>query len=370
MHTARSVAAIIALSAAALFPGGPAVACGWDDETYFAEAESLPCVLAAIVGAYPEHTKEYYEARIAAADRALAWAPTWLGALDMKGVAFMKMKRLDQAKLVFLKRAEIDPDGYATHANLGTLYTFTGEFDEALKHIDKAMAIEPKAHFGREKYHRRLVVYLKEKATDPAAANKHDFLGLELDSSQRSDGNAQKFAASGQNEDVFDALVSMIAVYGAKDVPDIYFALGNVLSLYGLRRMAWTAYTRALELHHPRKADLVEWTKQLEKVLEEEHIKAVKERRAQGDYNHHAMLEAYRRAKLDSHVESYAAWERFAVTRGLSVWSDEGLATIYKQQQKLAPRCRTPGIVRDEPVVQPEKPKPYDPKSVTWTEGG
>lgn len=43
------------------------------------------------------------------------------------------MKRLDEAKEVFVRRAALDPDGHPTHANLGTLYTFTGDFDRALQ---------------------------------------------------------------------------------------------------------------------------------------------------------------------------------------------------------------------------------------------
>ena len=67
----------------------------------------------------------------------------------------MKLGELEPARAVMLRRAEAEPDGYGTHANLGTLLTFTGEYAAALPHIDRAMAIEPKAHFGRERYHRR-----------------------------------------------------------------------------------------------------------------------------------------------------------------------------------------------------------------------
>jgi hypothetical protein len=52
---------IAALSALALGTGArDAKACGWDDETYRAEATSLPCMMDALVGAFPEHTREYY----------------------------------------------------------------------------------------------------------------------------------------------------------------------------------------------------------------------------------------------------------------------------------------------------------------------
>jgi len=53
----------------------PAAACLWDSETWAAEGDSLPCVLDVLSGGYPQHTRQYFEARSAAADEALRWAP-------------------------------------------------------------------------------------------------------------------------------------------------------------------------------------------------------------------------------------------------------------------------------------------------------
>lgn len=53
----------------------PARACGWDWETYHAEARSLPCVFDTLLGFWPKHSDEYHRTRIQAADHALDWMP-------------------------------------------------------------------------------------------------------------------------------------------------------------------------------------------------------------------------------------------------------------------------------------------------------
>ena len=209
----------------------PASACAWDNETYLAEAKSLPCVLDVLVGRYPKHTREYFDARIRAADAALSWVPLWTAPLDTKGVALMRLGRFSEARTVMDRRAEADPEAYASHANLGTLLTFTGSYEAALKHVDKALAVEPDAHFGRERYHRLLLVFLQRVAADSNASMEGDFLGPDLTSEQLFQGSEKRFRDGGGDESVFDALVAMIAVYGADEVSHVYFALANQLAL-------------------------------------------------------------------------------------------------------------------------------------------
>lgn len=354
----------VALVLGGLFLGiERAEACGWDNETYYAEAKSLPCVLTVLVGSFPEHTPEYYEARIQAADEALKWAPGWLEALDMKGIALMKLGRLEEAKAVFLQRAEIDPEGYPTHANLGTLYTFTGDFEQALFHTDKAMEIEPEAHFGREKYHRALIVYLQEVAKDPTVAEKRNFLDIPISDKQRYQGSKKKFEEAGLSEDVFDALVSMIAVYGAKDVPDIYLAFGDVLALRGHLRLAWTAYQGAVERKHPRKKEILGWQAKLRELIKKDYFKGgsgqIRQARIGGidiqedTYRGIEFPYGNERAAAKKLQKEYAKWEKQEIAKGLPVWSDAGLKVIYEKQAKLSSRCTSPGVIREEPASAP-----------------
>src|SRR5690606_3996092 len=167
----------------------PADACGWDYETYQAEAKSLPCVYDALLGFWPAHDPSYHQQRIAAFDYAAAWYPDWTPGLDARGISYMKLGQLDAARVPMTARLELTPDAYPAHANLGTLFTFAAQFEEALLHIDRAMKIEPEAHFGREKYHRSLVVFLQRVAADPELAKRENFLGFELTKQQRLHGS-------------------------------------------------------------------------------------------------------------------------------------------------------------------------------------
>jgi len=336
---------LCALLATLLVPAA-AGACPWDDETWAAEGDSLPCVLDVISGAYPQHTRQYFEARIAAADEALRWSPGWLEALDGKAVALIRLRRLEEARRVLEERARIDPDGYVTHANLGTLYTFTGELDRALEHVDRAMAIDPNAHFGRERYHRMLVVFLRDLGRDPAVATQRDFLGLELTEEQRFHGSEQTFAAAGQDAAVFDALIAMIAVYGAGDVSHVHFALGDALALRGLRRMAWAAYDNARRLGHPRAREIRGWQERLSTEIRAEapHAGVVF-----GTDLYRGVDHLFQQERMDARrMSSYATWERGEIRRGLAVWSPAGVDAIYQEQRRRRARCVAPIVIRNE----------------------
>jgi tetratricopeptide (TPR) repeat protein len=384
MRSASLVAAVLAL---ALGVGRSARACGWDSESYYAEAHSLPCVYDAILGHYARHSNEYYETRIAAADAALAWAPFDVAALDDKAIALLKLGRLEDARAVMLKRAEADPTGYGTHANLGTLTTFTGEYDQALVHIDRAMAIEPQAHFGREKYHRQLVVFLQGAAKDPARRTGADFLGLELTDAQRFAGSPALFKAAGMEPAAFDALVSMIAVYGADRMSDLYFAFGDLLALQGDFRLAWTAYKRASELDHPRKAEIKRWLPRLYNLIGAQHPERRREPppgpvaippaaaddsftwseqveemiHREGGYLGIDAIYKTARTAAANYVDAYQDWERRQLRHGLPVWRAEGMTAVYARQNLSSKRCRSPGVIEQVPAGGVVSPSPASP---------
>jgi tetratricopeptide (TPR) repeat protein len=338
--------------ALAAFAPGRVRACGWDGESYHAEAKSLPCVYSALTGIYPKHTPEYLETRAAAAAAALSWVPDYGPALDDEGLALMKLGRLAEAQAVMERRLRVEPDAYASHANLGTLYTFTGDYDLALVHIDRAMKIEPTAHFGREGYHRRLVVYLKAVAADPKGATEKDFLGLSLTPEQRLSGSPAKLAAAGIGPDAIDALVSMITVYGANRVSHVYVALGDLLALRGEVRLAWTAYADARALGHPRSGALGRWQVELQRKITEEHFRDTPPRPPGHIGGYKGMDRGFGGAQsvAASMDYNYGNWERQQLKRGLPVWREEGLSVVYAKQHQLRKRCAAPGIIDDRPA--------------------
>ncbi len=315
-------------------------ACGWDYETYHAEAESLPCVHDATLGLWPRHTEEYDRARIDAFDTALSWAPHWTEALDAKALSQIRLGELEAAEQTLQHRLEVAPDAYGSHANLGTLYTFTGDWGRALQHIDRAMEIEPQAHFGREKVHRQLVAFMQRVAADPDVGKTENFLGITFEDDGRIKGSPEAFEAAGLGPQTFDALVSMITVYGGEGLPELYLALGEALSLHGDLRLAYTAYKRAEELGHPRKADLVRWQAAALEALE-----AARADNADGEYV--GIDAAYRKTRREARRlrKTYARWERKAIRMGLAVWTRDGLDAIYTKMNESRPRCRAPAVI-------------------------
>jgi tetratricopeptide (TPR) repeat protein len=353
----RSLAAsAFALATLALSDRAPA--CGWTWETYAAEAKSLPCVHDTLVGYFPKHANAYHLAMIEATTYATSWAPSFTAGLDAKGIALMHLGRLEEARAVMLKRLAVAPNAYPSHANLGTLYTFTGEHERALEHIDRAMALEPKAHFGREKYHRKLVEFLRDVKKDPSVRLTRNFLGVELTPVDRTQGSKARYEKAGFQDDAIDALVSMIAVYGAENLADLYFTLGELLALRGYPKLAFTAYKRATELGHPRAKDLG-YFRTL--VLSAVKAPAAEPRRRiagpdgiavfedrPGGYYGIAEFYAAKRIEADHMRADYARWEERQIKKGLAVWTGAGIEKIYARMNEVRTRCPAPSVIDAE----------------------
>lgn len=355
----------------------PVEACGWDYETYQAEAKSMPCVYDALLGFWPAHDPAYHRRRLEAFDYAARWYPDWTPGLDARGISQLKLGELEAATPLMERRLALTPDAYPAHANLGTLLTFSGEFERALEHIDRAMQIEPEAHFGREKYHRALVVFLQRVADDPTVAERENFLGFAPTAAQRTHGSKSTFAELGLEDDAIDALVAMITVYGAEELAEIYFTLGELLAVRGDKRLAYTAYRRARGLEHPRKAEAKRYMDALDAALMNEFYAGDPEQgRAPGGdpfggppgTAHLRPSQRYRgignkytheRRRADAMRDAYAAWERERIDEGLAVWSPEGLEPLYARMNEVRRRCRAPRVIDDPraPIGPPSGPE-------------
>ena len=172
---ARRPAGLVLL---ALLAGAPAApACLWDADTLWQERRELPGVLELIVGKFPRHTDAFYEWRVQDRRKRLALhdsgveeldAETRAGLYDDLAVALDKLGRRDEA-LAALSNKEVRVPGvgeYETAANRGTVLVHAGRLEEGLEEIDRALELNPDAHFGRERVQKLLVEYLVEKRGD------------------------------------------------------------------------------------------------------------------------------------------------------------------------------------------------------------
>src|SRR5262245_2386828 len=139
-----------------------AFGCLWDYDTLQMERLRFPGVLEIITGKFVRHSRAYYEWRVADRQAKLAAMPNDPALIDDLSVAYAKLGRPEDGIALLEKSLAIQPDRYETHSNLGTLHFFAGHLDTSKEYIRRALAINPNAHFGREKYQLLLTEYVEQ----------------------------------------------------------------------------------------------------------------------------------------------------------------------------------------------------------------
>jgi tetratricopeptide (TPR) repeat protein len=134
-------------------------ACLWDYDTIQQERSRFPGTLELITGKFLRHSPEFYYWRIRDREARVQAGATDPGLYDDLGVAYEMTGQHTKAIEVMAAKEKLHPGLYETYSNLGTFHILAGDFEKGLPLIDKALAINPDAHFGREKYQQWLVEY-------------------------------------------------------------------------------------------------------------------------------------------------------------------------------------------------------------------
>lgn len=137
-----------------------AAACLWDYDTLQQERSRFPTALELMTGRFPRHSPEFYRWRLEDRKQKLAASAATPELLDDLAVSYDKLGDPAQAIATMLDCERQFPGRYETAANLGTFYFHAGRFQEGIPHIERAIQINPDAHFGREVYQLKLVKYL------------------------------------------------------------------------------------------------------------------------------------------------------------------------------------------------------------------
>lgn len=175
--------------------------CLWDRNTLGHEARGQDEAINAIIGWFDRNPPLFYEMRIKIAAAAIEKNADDLGAYDDAGVACDRLGRGDEAlkwmerKLVRLERMNVDDPTVRDHryrylANTGTFWvhrwarngadrTKLAEVEKARDFIAAAIALNPQAHFGREKYQLKFLEWIitppfSEATTRPASTSPSD----------------------------------------------------------------------------------------------------------------------------------------------------------------------------------------------------
>lgn len=331
-----------------LLAGAAVAPCLWDSDTLDTELRGLPDAFDLVVGRWHRHGDAYYEARIA---RIVEDGLGGLGDYDDLAVAHERLGQRDEAiavmerKQLALREAPNEEHQYRYHANLGTFYAHAGRFDEALAELRKALAINPDAHFGREKFQIELIEYVAAATDDPTLWSSSSFLrhaGYRLASWGAVRALGSDVHSTGQRElpsnEAYGAIAGMLR-FGGLEGPELYRSLGELFLHEEALNLAWWSFGRAIERGHPASEGLAEAQLRIEAHWADTraHTGRGPEAPTPADY-------AEIRGSADRWLRAFQAEEAAAVARGGDVTSDVALKQWMSAADAAEPRPALPGI--------------------------
>ncbi|MEM8873128.1 MAG: hypothetical protein AAGD32_02610 [Planctomycetota bacterium] len=327
------------------------LACIWDNDTLKEEQRGLPEVAALIEGRFEKHSDFYYEQR-------LTTPRETLDDLDNHAVALEKLGRIDEAIALLEPVTAEHPSRYTTHANLGTFFIHrwlrdknVSDLDRGIELIERAIEINPDAHFGREKYQLQLAQHVRaavggdefaagtsfvtplvlgerldnlrhpfgddanREPGDPTLVESvHESMNMYVRVSSNWQGNA---SPDPEIEAAIEGVAGMIR-FGTGTSPHLYEALGDLLAKRGDRRLAAHAYLRAIEFGHPDQSRINEAIDRVTGVIQQ-HMREEIARQAVLD-----------RQAADAWVAAFQAFEDQLLRDGVPL-TDAAYAPFYAE---------------------------------------
>ncbi len=311
-----------------------AAACIWDYDTLRDEQRGLPGVAEVLAGRYERRSPFFYADRITRMQKLLASDPNNQDAIDNLAVALFRKGQPDRAIELLNDKEKRFPNQYTTSSNLATFDMLTGHNELAIPLLEKALRINPKAHFGREKYQLELAKLLAHKQARPSTRpfdSAEDFLtrspfwdeyGTADDISPDPHLIHRNWSGPGastpEEQAAIDAIVGMIR-YGTDQSPDLFYALGNLLLTRGDRNLAIRAYQRAADLHHP-----------LTKAIQAKLIVAINEIIADGVRSDHLATDiASERSAGEAWTKAYMDFADGLIRHGKNPDDEANYAAFY-----------------------------------------
>lgn len=244
-------------------------ACIWDYDTLRDEQRGLPGVLEALTGRFERRSEFFYRDRIQRMERHRVASPFDLAAIDNHAVALFRIGEIDRAIEMMKEKESRFPNQYTTSSNLATFYMLSGQVEPAIPLLEKALTINPNAHFGRERFQLELAKHLvdpnrnqstliQHDSAEPREIELKDFLQvtwskLVLKHKDDDANHAVPWIVVNPGKETPEAVTAIIGMirFGTEQSPDLYLALGNQLTMRGDLHLAVRAYFRAIEEGHP-----------------------------------------------------------------------------------------------------------------------
>lgn len=137
------------------------LACYNDSESRYYERYAMPTDIQLSSGDFPTHSKYYFEWKIKNRLEQIKNDKKNLDLYDDLAVAYEKSGQAEKAIAVMLDVLKKNPERYSALSNIGTFYVHLGDYTNGLKYLNKAIEINPKAHFERERYQIKAVEYIQ-----------------------------------------------------------------------------------------------------------------------------------------------------------------------------------------------------------------
>ncbi|WP_396161953.1 hypothetical protein [Flavobacterium sp.] len=201
-------------------------ACLWDRDTYAMEKQKFPDAFELMTGNFDRHSNSYYQWRIAKIQPQIDKGNKDPLLFDDLAVAYSKLGDDKKAIELMKLKGKFAPNLYETYANLGTFYIHDGQFEEGLKYINKAIKINPEAHFGREIYQKYLVEFiLLNKKKESESNNFYTFL---LEKYKTKNNSTKDFLPEDEIKKAVKGILGMMR-FGNYNSPVLLNALGDIL---------------------------------------------------------------------------------------------------------------------------------------------
>jgi hypothetical protein len=259
------------LAAFVLLAAFPARACLNDRDSLAEEAERFPDAVQIITGRFPRNPPLYYQMRVDRESADLKAQPNSLGAYDDVAVALDRLGRDDEALAVMARKLARmralktpgdapnsgDTPWYRYYANTGTFLAHRrirhpdrhplNDVKRGRDLIAKSIAVNPNAHFGREKVQLAVMDWMLDPAPEALRAGPlplGDFIEYLTDK----EAEAAGIPGDDIREEWRAGLAGLIALGGAWESPDVFSAVSELFRGSGKREMAAFAGSRVDEL--------------------------------------------------------------------------------------------------------------------------
>lgn len=201
-------------------------ACLWDRNTYAMEKQKFPDAFELMTGNFDRHSNSYYQWRIARIQPQIDKGSKDPLLFDDLAVAYSKLGNDKKAIELMKLKEKFAPNLYETFANLGTFYIHDGQFEEGLKFINKAIKINPEAHFGREIYQKYLVEFIL--STQKKKSESNNFYTFLLEKYKTKNNSTKDFLPEDEIKKAVKGILGMMR-FGNYNSPVLLNALGDVL---------------------------------------------------------------------------------------------------------------------------------------------